>query len=71
MKHAIAVLVLVMVTLIALAGCTQQPAAQDGDTVSVYYAGAFENATLFDTNDAAQAQRAGLYDATRLYQPSM
>ncbi|MFH1750838.1 MAG: peptidylprolyl isomerase [Candidatus Micrarchaeota archaeon] len=43
--------------------------AQNGDKVSVYYAGTLEDGTLFDTNIVEMAKAANTYDSARPYTP--
>lgn len=47
----------------------ENPAAENGDLVSIYYIGRSQEAGLFDTNVEEVAQEEGLYNAERPYEP--
>jgi FKBP-type peptidyl-prolyl cis-trans isomerase len=46
------------------------PNAKDGDKLKVNYTGRLLDGTIFDTNNEADAKKAGLYDERRPYEPA-
>ena len=61
--------------LIISVGCSkpeeqkQEPVVEPGKTITFDYAAGFANGTLFDTSIGEAAQKAGIYDPNRTYQP--
>ncbi|MBI5391489.1 FKBP-type peptidyl-prolyl cis-trans isomerase [Candidatus Woesearchaeota archaeon] len=64
---AIALIIVLAVAVFALR--SSGPHVQQGDSVSIWYTGSYENGTIFDTNIQTQAQKAGIYTTERKYEP--
>jgi len=65
-------LILIILIIAFSSGCTDNdPSAivEKGDNISVNYIGKYDNGTVFDTSLIDVAKEAGLYDASRNYEP--
>lgn len=64
---------LLILSIIAFSsGCAdngQSEIVEKGDNISVNYTGKYDNGTVFDTSSVTVAKEAGLYDASRNYEP--
>ncbi|MFH1056145.1 MAG: FKBP-type peptidyl-prolyl cis-trans isomerase [Candidatus Altiarchaeota archaeon] len=57
------------VTSTTVAPVDRNAVAADGDIVSVEYTGTFENGSVFDTSNKALAEKSGVYNPLRTYEP--
>jgi|TARA_B100001971_G_C17871279_1_gene373371 FKBP-type peptidyl-prolyl cis-trans isomerase 2 len=67
-------LLILIVFSIFIYGCQKQVLEDDGtvktgDTVMVDYAGGYDNGTLFDTSILEAAEKAGIFNPDRVYEP--
>lgn len=63
------ILITLILLTILITSCSTPIVVEEGDTISVLYVGSLENGTVFDTNIIAKAQKAGIYNSQRNYEP--
>jgi FKBP-type peptidyl-prolyl cis-trans isomerase 2 len=70
-KKALIMAVLLVAVIALMAGCAgQSKTVKTGDNVTVdYVLRVDDNTSIIDTSNATLAQDAGIYDATRVYEP--